>query len=105
MDIHVALTLQLGESVLTHDQLAGVFNPVLAECGLHRMHDRAAHPHAQIAHVLLVLRIPEPAIDNAMTTDEGNTAIEHDDLAMIALVEHANVAPLPRVVQREFAAG
>ncbi len=65
----------------------------------------AAQPHAEIAHVLAVLGVAEPAVDDAVAADQGDPAVEHHELAMIAVVEHADVAQLPRVVQRELAAG
>ena len=40
-----------------------------------------------------------------MAADQGRTPVQHDDLAVIALVEHANVAKSFRVIGVELAAG
>ena len=69
------------------------------------MHDGSADPHGEIAHVLFVLGVAEPGVDDAVTPDQGDAAVEHHELAMIALVQHADVASSARMVQLEFAAG
>ena len=69
------------------------------------MHGRTAQPHTEIAHVLFVLRIAEPAVDDAMAARQGDAAIEHDEFAMIAIVEDSDVAPVPRVMKCELASG
>ena len=69
------------------------------------MHDGPADPHGEIAHVLLVLGIAEPRVDDAVTSNQGDAAVEHRELAMVALVEHADVRPALRMVQHELASG
>jgi len=104
VDFDAADTLELGKGVPADEQLTGTLGPVLAEHGLHRMHGGTAKPHAEIAHVLAVLRVAEPLVDDAMAAHQGDAAVEHDELAMVAVVENADVAPVPRMVQLELAA-
>ena len=96
---------ELRESGRSREQLAGVFDPVLRERGLDRVHDGPADPHGEIAHVLLVLGVAEPGVDDAVTSNQGDAAVEHHELAMVALVEHPDVRPALRMVPLEFAAG
>ena len=81
-----------GKTLVTDEELAGILDPVLAEHRLHGVHDGPAQSHAEIAHVVGALRVPQPAIDDAVTANERDTAIQHYELAMIAVIEHADVA-------------
>jgi hypothetical protein len=96
--------LQGREDIIAHEQLTGLSDPVLAECRLHAVHDGAAQPDADVGKVLPVLRAAEPAVDDAMAAEERGAAVEDDELAVIALVEDADMAPVERVKLRELAA-
>jgi hypothetical protein len=69
------------------------------------VHHRAAQAHRKVAHVVAVLRIPEPLVDDAVAADPPDRAVEDRDLAMIALGDDADVLQRPRVVDRDLAAG
>ena len=48
---------------------------------------------------------PSHVIDDAVAADEGDTAVEHDELAMVAFVHHADVADVPVMELHDLAAG
>src|SRR5688572_26435787 len=94
-----------GEDFVAHEQLTGLSDPVLAECRLHAVHDGAAQPNAYVGKVLPVLRAAEPTVDDAVAAEERRATVDDDDLAVIALAEDADVAPVERVELLELAAG
>src|SRR5215207_4185616 len=104
MNFGVALMLQLRKTLLSHEQLARIFHPVLAERSLQSVHDRAAHSHAEVPRPLAGFCIPEPVVSDAMSAGECHPAVDHGDFAMIAIVEDPDVVPASRMVCRELAA-
>ena len=104
VDRHVASRLELGEHAVAGEQLAGLTGPVLAEGALHAVHDGAVQPHAHVGIVLAVLRVSQPLVDDAVTADEGLAPIDDDHLAVVAVVQHADVDERPLVKQPDLAA-
>jgi hypothetical protein len=64
------------------------------------VHDGAAKPDADVGEVLLVLGVAEPGVDDAVSADECGATVDDDDLAVIALVEDADVAQIERSLER-----
>src|SRR6185503_21045597 len=79
--------------------------PVLAERGLHGVHDRTTQSHADVGEMLAVLRVTQPRIDDAMAADEAHAPVDHRELAMIARVHHADVVDMPGMKLDKLASG
>jgi hypothetical protein len=60
---------------------------------------------ADVGEVLVIFGVAQPAVDDAVAADEGFAAIDHDDLAVVAVVEYADVSERPRVKETHVAAG
>src|SRR5688572_2409616 len=104
MDRDVSRFLLLGKDVLAHEQLAGLPDPVLAERRLHAVDDGPEQPNADIRDLPLAA-IAEPGVYDAVSAHEGHAAVDHRQLAMIALVEHADVLDAPAMELLEAAPG
>src|SRR6188768_373432 len=87
----VAGAFQRREHALAHEQLASAPDPVFAEGGLHAVNDRAAKPHAHVHDALLRPHFSQPAVDDAMAADEGDSSVDDRKLAVIPLVEDADI--------------
>jgi hypothetical protein len=95
---------ELGEHVVPGEELARLLHPVLAEHGLDRVDSRAFHPHADIAPVIAIFAVAEPAVDDAMAGDERGAPVNHHDLAMVPLIDDADVGERTRMEEYEPAA-
>src|SRR3954464_11684206 len=62
-------------------------------------------PHREVAEVLAVLCLPQPLVLDAVPADEGDAAVDHHQLAMVALVLQPEVAQAPWMEELELAAG
>ena len=85
MDQRVANWRQRGEHVVADEQLASLAHPILAEGGLHAVHDGSVHAHAEVAVMLAVLRVAQPGVDEAMAADKGFAAVDHHQLAVVTV--------------------
>src|SRR5581483_2263820 len=105
-DVHgdVARALEAREDALADEELARLLDPVLAEARLCRVHDRAAQAHREVAEVVAILRLAQPLVLDAVAAYEGDAAVDHHELAMVALVLQAEVAQAPRMEELELAA-
>src|SRR5687767_15509929 len=71
--------------------LAGLLNPVLGKRGLEFSHRRAFDPDHGVSPVFLILRVAGPLIGNAVTEHESDPPVDHDDLAVIAVIELSQI--------------
>ena len=105
MRIHVAGGLHRGEIVRAVEDHAGGLDPVVVEGGLHLRHHRALDAEVQVAPVVGVLRMAFPLVGDADAAGESHRAVDHQQLAMGAIVEAADVVPLERPVLLDVDAG
>jgi len=77
-----------GKDVLADEQLAGLARPVLAERRLHAVHDGPVQVQADVGEMLAVLRVAQPFVGDAMAADERFPAVDHGQLAVVAVVQH-----------------
>jgi hypothetical protein len=101
----VAHRLELGEEVRAARHLPRLLDPVLREGRLQLRHDRPFHPRADVAEVLLVLRLPQPVVGEAMSAHVRDAPVDDEDLAVIAIVDQAEVGDQDRVVPAHLRAG
>src|SRR6187551_3309171 len=87
----VAGAFQRRKHAFAHEQLAGPPDPVFAEGGLHAVNDRAAEPYAHVHGALLRPLFGQPAVDDAMAADERDSSVDDRKLAVIPLVEDADI--------------
>src|SRR3954452_12360244 len=87
-----------------HD-LARLLDPVLAERSLHPVDDRPLHTQAGIAPVVLVLPAPRPLLGESIAADVADAAVDDRFLAMIAVVEPAEVGERRRMESDQANAG
>jgi hypothetical protein len=102
---HAARGLQRREHVGAHEQLAGLVDPVLAECRLQVVDHRPQDPDADVSHLLVVACVAKPDIDDAVPADVADAAVDDQQLAVIAAVDLADVAQPLAMEQRKAAAG
>src|SRR5688500_3266570 len=102
--MHLDLTrgLELGKAFLSREDFTALFEPVLAEAGLHSVHDRSLDPSGNVAEMLLVFGIAEPVIGNAVASDISDAPVNDDDFPMIAIVHTADVPEPPGMVLLEL---
>ncbi len=60
---------------------------------------------ADVGVVLAVLGVAQPGVDDAMTADERLPAVDDGDLAMVAVVQHADVAQSLFMKKHDSASG
>src|SRR5687767_10254782 len=101
----VAGAFQRRKHPFAHEQLASLPDPVFAEGGLHAVNDRAAEPYAYVNDALLRALFSQPAVDDAMAADEGDSSVDDRKLAVIALVEDADIGEGRTMKLAELAAG
>src|SRR5688572_16048340 len=101
----VAGAFQPRKHAFAHEQLADLPDPVFAEGGLHAVNDRAAEPYAHVHDALLRARFSQPAVDDAMAADEGDSAVDDRQLAVIPLVEDADIGEGHTMKLAQLAAG
>src|SRR6185503_5511283 len=87
----VAGAFQRRKHAFAHEQLASPPDPVFAEGGLNAVNDRAAEPYAHVHDALLRPLFSLPAVDDAMAADEGDSSVDDRQLAVIPLVEDADI--------------
>src|ERR1043165_5035253 len=87
-----------------HD-LAGFLDPILAERALQPAHDRTFHAQSGIAPVILVLPMPGPLLCQTKSADVADTAVDDHLLAVIAVVEAAEVGEGKAVEPDQLYAG
>src|SRR4029450_4228511 len=92
MNQHVAFWFKGWKYVVPNEQFARFLDPVLAECGLHTVHDGPAQSEANVGDVFPVFRIAQPVVDYAMAAHERFAAVDDDELAMVPVVQHADIA-------------
>lgn len=96
--IAVAGRRQLGVVLGAIEHAAGCLDPVVVEGGLHLRHHRAFDTVMRVAPVLRVLRIAHPLVSHADAAGEADAAIDHQQLAMGAVVDAVQVVPGQRAV-------
>jgi hypothetical protein len=87
---------QRRKHAFAHEQLASLPDPVFAESGLHAVNDRAAEPYAHVHDALRRPLFSLPAVDDAMAADEGDSSVDDRKLAVIPLVEDAEIGEVVR---------
>src|SRR5688572_32530199 len=101
----VAGAFQRRKHAFAHEQLASLPDPVFAEGGLHAVNDRAAEPYAHVHDALLRPLFGQPAIDDAMAADKGDSPVDDRKLAVIPLVQDADIGEGHTMKLAELAAG
>src|SRR6266550_1459203 len=91
---------EVREVALSRGNLAGLLDPVLAERALQAIDNWSDDAQAGVAPVILVLRMARPLLGQSEAADVADAAVDDRDLAMIAVVQPAEVADAQRV---EFA--
>src|SRR4051794_36468046 len=82
---------QVREVLFAGHDLAGLLDPVLAERALQPGDDRTFDAQPGIAPVILVLPMPRPLLGQTKSADIADAAVDDRFLAMIAVVEAAEV--------------
>ena len=67
------------------------------------MHDGPFEAHARVAPVLRVLAVAEPLVGDAVAERVADAAVDHEQLAVRAMIEPAEVPPVRLAVGRSFA--
>src|SRR5688572_16075002 len=92
MHLEVALGLGLGEIGVTREELTRRPYPVLAEDRLHRVDRGTLEADRKVAIGALAVGFVLPLVDDAVAAHERGLAVDHQDLAMVALVEDPDEA-------------
>ncbi len=66
--------------------------------------DRSGHSGGYVAEMILVFGVSVPRIDQTMTSHVSNAPVDHDDLAVRALVDFPEVAQPNGVVKANLTA-
>src|SRR6185369_5854589 len=93
------------EVLLPCRNLTRLLDPVLAERALHAIDDRAGDADADVAPVILVLRVPGPFFGDAEAAEVTDASVDDDDLAVIAVVQSSKVADAQRMELAHLHAG
>src|SRR5437660_4289296 len=88
---------EMREVALARGNLPGLLDPVLAERALQAIDDGSDDAQAGVAPVILVLRVTGPLLGQSEATDVADAAVDDRDLAMIAVVQPAQVANAQRM--------
>jgi hypothetical protein len=100
-----ALGFERREVLLALQHLARGLDPVVEEGGLHLRHGRAFDPVVRIAPVFGIFGVAQPLVGDAHATGEADLAVHHQQFAVGAVVDAAQVVPVQRVVELHFDAG
>ena len=105
MGVHVAGFLRGRKVVGAVQHIAGGLDPVVVEGGLKLRHHRAFDLEMHVAPMVGVLCVAGPLLGHADAAGEGRVPIDHQQLAVGAVVHAAEVVPVQRAVALHLRAG
>src|SRR6185295_3253892 len=98
-----ASALGRGEVPVAAEQDPGGVAPVLGESGLERAHDRALYPDVGLTPVLGLSPVARPLLSHSGSAREADLAVDHQDPAMVAMVDALDRERVERMVPGHLA--
>src|SRR5438552_3788802 len=103
---HDSRLANVGEQkILLRKDLARGFEPVLGERSLQTFHQFAGNAEHGVAPRRVVGGGPDPVVRDAGTADESHFGVDHEDVAVGAIVEALERVPGDRLIPVDLAAG
>ena len=103
--IRVAQRSSGGKYAGPMQHLAAHLHPVVEERRLHLRDHRALDAEVRVAPVVRILRVARPLVGDAHAAGEPDAAVDHQELAVRAVVEPREVVPVGRMVALDLDAG
>src|SRR5665213_4602214 len=93
---------QGGEVVFAVQHISRRFDPVVQKGGLKLSDDGTGNLKMDVPPMIRILGVTEPFVGNAYPAGKSENPINHEDLAMGAVVKLAQSKPVHRMVANDF---
>ena len=80
------------EISLAGRNLAGLFDPVFAECSLQPIDDRTNDAQSGVAPVMAILRMSAPLFRESISADVSDSPVDDHHFSVVAIVHASEVA-------------